>query len=206
MRRYLFLVFLALCCAACTRRRSASETSLPADKKPFTIYLQPYEDFPQREAEALRASITQALGRVYRGDWSHVEVLPSRPQPPHAYYKPRQRYLASALLCDLTVAGPDAFVIGLTHKDISFNIHNTKNYGILYPADILRDKVTSKGLWFWPTTPQIDEDGIADFSAMEKEGLIQVLSQRKWDERQYLWPIPTSEIIINENMKQNPGY
>ena len=67
---------------------------------------------------------------------------------------------------------------------------NTKNYGILYPADILRDKVTSKGLWFWPTTPQIDEDGIADFSAMEKEGLIQVLSQRKWDERQYLWPIP----------------
>ena len=83
---------------------------------------------------------------------------------------------------------------------------NTKNYGILYPADILRDKVTSKGLWFWPTTPQIDEDGIADFSAMEKEGLIQVLSQRKWDERQYLWPIPTSEIIINENMKQNPGY
>ena len=131
MRRYLFLVFLALCCAACTRRRSASETSLPADKKPFTIYLQPYEDFPQREAEALRASITQALGRVYRGDWSHVEVLPIRPQPPHAYYKPRQRYLASALLCDLTVAGPDAFVIGLTHKDISFNTHNTKNYGIM---------------------------------------------------------------------------
>ena len=64
----------------------------------------------------------------------------------------------------------------------------------------------SSELWFWPTTPQIDEDGIADFSAMEKEGLIQVLSQRKWDERQYLWPIPTSEIIINENMKQNPGY
>lgn len=66
MRRYLFLVFLALCCAACTRRRSASEPALPADKKPFTIYLQPYEDFPQREAEALRASITQALGSLSR--------------------------------------------------------------------------------------------------------------------------------------------
>lgn len=131
MRHYLFLVFLALCCAACTGRRSASEPALPADQKPFAIYLQPYEDFPQREAEALRASITQALGRVYRGDWSHVEVLPSRPLPAHAYYKPRQRYLASVLLRDLSVAGPDAFVIGLTHKDISFNIHNTKNYGIM---------------------------------------------------------------------------
>ena len=61
MRHYLFLVFLALCCAACTGRRSASEPALPADKKPFTIYLQPYEDFPQREAEALRASITRHL-------------------------------------------------------------------------------------------------------------------------------------------------
>lgn len=68
---------------------------------------------------------------VYRGDWSHVEVLPCRPLPAHAYYKLRQRYLASALLRDLSVAGPDAFVIGLTHKDISFNIHNTKNYGIM---------------------------------------------------------------------------
>ena len=131
MRRYLFLVFLALCCAACTGRRSASEPAHFADKKPFTIYLQPYEYFPQREADALRASITQALGRVYRCDWSHVEVLPSCPLPAHAYYEPRQRYLASALLRDLSVAGPDAFVIGLTHKDISFNIHNTKNYGIM---------------------------------------------------------------------------
>ena len=56
MRHYLFLVSLALCCAACTGRRSASVPALPADKKPFAIYLQPYEDFPQREAEALRAS------------------------------------------------------------------------------------------------------------------------------------------------------
>ena len=43
MRHYLFLVILALCCAACTGRRSASEPALPADKKPFAIYLQPYE-------------------------------------------------------------------------------------------------------------------------------------------------------------------
>ncbi len=103
----------------------------PCRQKALCLYLQPYEDFPQREAEALRVSITQALGRVYRGDWSHVEVLPCRPLPAHAYYKSRQRYLASALLRDLSVAGPDAFVIGLTHKDISFNIHNTKNYGIM---------------------------------------------------------------------------
>jgi hypothetical protein len=83
---------------------------------------------------------------------------------------------------------------------------NTKNYGILYPASLLKQKVTSEGLWFWPATPEIDEDGIADFSAMEKAGLIAVLSQRVWDNKQYLWPIPILEITSNPNIKQNPGY
>lgn len=81
-----------------------------------------------------------------------------------------------------------------------------KSYGILYPAALLREKVTSKGLWFWPVTPQIDEDGIPDFSEMELAGQITVLSKRNWDDRQYLWPIPTKEVLINDNLSQNPGY
>lgn len=83
---------------------------------------------------------------------------------------------------------------------------NTTNYGILYPAEDLINNVTSKGLWFWPSTPQIDEDGIANFSAMVDAKQISVLAERKWDERQYLWPIPTSEIEICPNLTQNPGY
>lgn len=81
-----------------------------------------------------------------------------------------------------------------------------KSYGLLYPASILIEKITSKGLWFWPSTPQIDEDGIPDFSEMESKGQILVLSQRMWNDRQYLWPIPTKEILINPNIKQNDGY
>lgn len=80
------------------------------------------------------------------------------------------------------------------------------NYGMLYPVDLLKEKVVNKGLWFWPSTPQIDEDCIPDFSTMEKEGLIAPMSQRLWNDRQYLWPIPTKEILINENLKQNEGY
>lgn len=81
-----------------------------------------------------------------------------------------------------------------------------KSYGLLYPSSLLIEKVTSQGGWFWPSTPQIDEDGIPDFSAMESAGQIAVLSQRLWNDRQYLWPIPTKEILINENLKQNEGY
>ncbi|MCK9343575.1 MAG: RagB/SusD family nutrient uptake outer membrane protein [Massilibacteroides sp.] len=81
-----------------------------------------------------------------------------------------------------------------------------KNYGMLYPSSLLIEKVTSQGDWFWASTPEIDENGLPDFSKLEQAGKIGVLSERYWDDKLYEWPIPTSEILINENMKQNSGY
>ncbi len=81
----------------------------------------------------------------------------------------------------------------------------TTIYGMLDPAD-LREKVVNPGLWFWPEVPPVDEDGIPDFTSMDNAGLIKTLAIRKFDARQYLWPIPTKEILINENLSQNPGY
>jgi len=78
--------------------------------------------------------------------------------------------------------------------------------GLLHPASLLREEVVNPGLWFWAYTPQIDENGIADFSELLNNNKAQVLSQGDWDDRQYLWPIPDEEIIINDNMVQNPGY
>jgi hypothetical protein len=78
-------------------------------------------------------------------------------------------------------------------------------YGMLDPID-LRAKVIDKNLWFFAGTPKIDEDGIPDFRDMEKTGLIRNLVPTAWNNRQYLWPIPTQEIQINKNMKQNEGY
>jgi len=85
-------------------------------------------------------------------------------------------------------------------------VMNRKGYGLLYPSSLLIEKVTSQGDWFWPFAPDIDENGLPDFSRMEATGKIAVLTQRLWDNRQYLWPIPTAEILINPNMKQNQGY
>ena len=83
---------------------------------------------------------------------------------------------------------------------------NRKNYGMLDPNALI-EKVVKPGLWFFPQTPDIDEDGIADFSEMEKKGLVKVLSQRVFDvDKQYLWPIPSKEILINSNLTQNEGY
>jgi hypothetical protein len=71
----------------------------------------------------------------------------------------------------------------------------------------LRAKVVNQGLWFFPQTPDIDEDGVAIFEPIYNAGLIKRLALRDFDKnRQYVWPIPTKEVLINDNLKQNPGY
>jgi len=55
--------------------------------------------------------------------------------------------------------------------------------------------------------PQIDENGIADLTYMVNAGYIVVASERKFDAgRDYLWPIPAADRLINENLVQNPKW
>jgi hypothetical protein len=77
---------------------------------------------------------------------------------------------------------------------------------MLDPND-LKAQVVDQGLWFFPSVTEIDEDGLPDFGPMHATGLIKILVARNFDAtRQYLWPIPSKEIIINDNLVQNPGY
>ncbi len=82
----------------------------------------------------------------------------------------------------------------------------TTIYGMLDPADLL-STIIPQGLWFWSETPPVDEDGVADFIPMFNAGHCKILAIQQFDaSRQYLWPIPSKEILINENIQQNPGY
>ena len=81
---------------------------------------------------------------------------------------------------------------------------NRKNYGMRYPMSKSEEYMKD---WFWAFTPIIDENGLPDFTELEKQGKIMALSERNWNDRQYLWPIPTTDLQLNENMKpNNPGY
>ncbi|MBO9151253.1 RagB/SusD family nutrient uptake outer membrane protein [Chitinophaga sp. GCM10012297] len=88
---------------------------------------------------------------------------------------------------------------------IAEKVLNTPNYGLLDPAD-LRTKVVQPGLWFFPQTPDVDENGSANLKPMYEAGLIKQIALRKFDQtRQYLWPIPTSE-VLSSGLTQNPNY
>ena len=67
----------------------------------------------------------------------------------------------------------------------------------------------ASGDYFFPQgpLPEIDENGLVDFSAMHQTGKIRAVVPRSFDKRQYLFPIPSKDILINpENMYPNPGY
>lgn len=83
---------------------------------------------------------------------------------------------------------------------------NKKMYAML-DLKGLRERIVEKGLWFLPEAPSIDEDGVPDFSSLEVNNYLRVIAVRSFDKsRHYLWPLPTKEILINKNIKQNPGY
>ncbi|WP_161554467.1 RagB/SusD family nutrient uptake outer membrane protein [Sinomicrobium soli] len=66
--------------------------------------------------------------------------------------------------------------------------------------------VIESELWFWGMTPQLDENGSADFEPLRAAGLCQQLTSTSFPQRQYLWPIPADERRLNPNLTQNEGY
>lgn len=57
--------------------------------------------------------------------------------------------------------------------------------------------------------PTIDENGIADVSYMVDAGYIAIAAKRSFRaDRDYLWPIPAADLLVNENLKnnQNPNW
>jgi len=79
-------------------------------------------------------------------------------------------------------------------------------YGFLAPDD-LKEKIVEQGGWLFPETPDIDEDGLPDLTSLFNAGYIQQIAVRSFDaSKQYLWPIPTTEVQINDNITQNSGY
>ncbi len=55
--------------------------------------------------------------------------------------------------------------------------------------------------------PAIDENGVADLSGMAANGYVVVASERKFNaQRDYLWPVPDADRMINDNLDQNPNW
>lgn len=55
--------------------------------------------------------------------------------------------------------------------------------------------------------PEIDEDGLPNLKPMEEAGYITTFFKMSFDpEKNYLWPIPADDILVNDKLTQNPNY
>ena len=164
------------------------------------IYAEAKIELNQIDQSVLDA-MNEVRARAYGVDKSATDQYP-------AFQMASQEELRSQLRMERRMEFPKE---GLRYMDLirwklMDKVMTKKVYMMLYPSTLLIENVVNTGDWFWAFTPEIDENGLADFSALEAAGKIAVVAQKNWNERQYLWPIPTTEILINPNMKQNPGY
>lgn len=60
---------------------------------------------------------------------------------------------------------------------------------------------------FLASAPVIDENGTADYSKISNFAKMRLIETRIFNpKRDYLWPIPSIEILTNTKLVQNPGY
>jgi len=151
--------------------------------------------------EMLDATINKVRARAYKVDVSDKEQYP-------AVNVATQADLRRSLRIErrMELAWEGVRYMDIIRWKLAEKVLNTGIYGMLDVAE-LREKIVNQDLWFFPQVPPIDEDGVVDFTPMYNAGLVKKFAQRSFDKtRQYLWPIPSKEIIINSNLQQNTGY
>jgi hypothetical protein len=150
--------------------------------------------------DSVLEAINKVRARAYKVDPSATSEYP-------AITKASQSELRKQLRMErrMELANEGLRYMDLIRWRLAELVLNKPIYGMLEPND-LKSKIVDKNLWFFAGTPRIDQNGIPDFSEMERTGFIRNLVPTSWNNRQYLWPIPAEEIQINTNMKQNNGY
>lgn len=152
--------------------------------------------------QSVRDAINQVRARAYKVPYTQVSSYP-------AVTASAQSALRSVVRFERRM---EFAFEGLRYYDIlrwriAEKVLNRPNYGLLASVADLKTKLVNTGLWFFPGTPAIDADGCADFATMPQSTLIRKLSTRVFDaSKNYLWPIPTEDIVINPNLSQNPNY
>ena len=77
-----------------------------------------------------------------------------------------------------------------------------------YPQGDDLQTIINNGDYLFPSSPlpTIDKDGLVDLSPLYDAGKVIIINQRGFQERQYLMPIPDTELILCPNLTQNEGY
>lgn len=126
MRKLLLLIVILLFFISCSQQNN-NEKFECCDPH-ATIYLQPYEDFSEKEVEKLLPTLEKYFNLNY-GYWN-FEIKKPINLPLES--KQGKKYKSIIILnSEKKLLKGNEIIIGLTHKDICTDAHNIKNYGIV---------------------------------------------------------------------------
>lgn len=126
MKTTLFYSFFAvLMLFGCKKVEQANCTCPPS------IYLQPYGNYTQKEAQQLSKVLEQKFKELFGVEFE-VEVLPNKTFTSELMNDAKTRYRADKIIGSLKDgAGDHIIIIALTHKDVSVPYKGKVDWGVL---------------------------------------------------------------------------
>ena len=122
---YILLAVLMLCGCKKTEQEQARCTCPP------TIFLQPLDNYTQKEARQLSKVLEKKFLELY-GVVFEFEVLPNKKLSTDLMNDNKSRYRADKIIDSLKKeASYHRIIIGLTHKDVSFPYKGKPDWGVL---------------------------------------------------------------------------
>ena len=126
MKTILFYFFFAvLILFGCKKAEQANCTCPP------TIFLQPYDNYTQKEAKQLSKVLEKKFLELYGVEFE-FEVLPNKKLSADLMNDSKSRFRADKIIDSLKKEASDhRIMIGLTHKDISVPYKGKPDWGVL---------------------------------------------------------------------------
>lgn len=120
---YFLLAVLMLC--GCKKTEQANCTCPP------TIFLQPYDNYTQKEAKQLSKVLEKKFLELYGVEFE-FEVLPNKKLSADLMNDSKSRFRADKIIDSLKKEASDhRIMIGLTHKDVSVPYKGKPDWGVL---------------------------------------------------------------------------
>ena len=119
------ILFTVLMLCGCKKTEQANCTCPP------TIFLQPYDNYTQKEAKQLSKVLEKKFLELYGVEFE-FEVLPNKKLSADLMNDAKTRYRADKIINSLKKdAGDHRIMIGLTHKDVSYLYKGKPDWGVL---------------------------------------------------------------------------
>ena len=110
---------------------TAKDKSVVEKTKPvITLYLQPYNGFPQDKVQKLQLDVQHCLDTLIPERKFVVKLKDNIDLPKSCYYKPRSRWRADSIIHYQNRIDGKNYTMGVMSQDISTTVHGYQDWGV----------------------------------------------------------------------------